>query len=681
MSISDKDIEFMEKVAVYFRSTKTSREPSGSIRDTALKFDINRNKVRKILITMGELELPFTEDAVFMREQGMSIKEIARDLGVSVATVSMSLPYEDRIDNSLDPTVHASDVRGYRAYQREQQERQRKRALDKAVIPAISNQDSNVDPSVFRKEWLEDIKMSYNEAYHRPHRDTWADLDEIRESLKEELLRESPEEMNRLQTIIKKMEQEQEAAEIELNKLMTKKKLSKAEKNRMDKLLVRTGKFPGAMNDRNRGDLERIVGGRLPPEPREVIRLHLELCDEHLTDEDTESLRKYGKLKYGNCISRDIIVPKDMPLYALHYTIQRAFGWENSHRHVFKLPEDVFDAVTNYNTSMWSCLVGVLFRSPMMSDDDEFWADDFTGGSLKNWLRKKYTGPYMSQCHGEGILSCQEEMTMLDMDKECYVLYAKGFNPKTQEYEEEEHISRVTTVYDRYGNRREEPKPWYKDELPTRVEIVKLEKLPPEGLPHLFKKDPMALLERLPISSVLAARRIGLYEHCSVEEREYLDSQISKNGREVFEPIKDYIQRIVSEQIDSPLVQVQPSLVTDTILYTYNFMNRWNIRITASENCSDLVESGRITQAELDKANVKCREVYRPVMIARDGEMLFDGDGGLHDFAEFLRTINPVLESMSPEEQRRAKREMRNAEEQARRLGWKGKMIGNANYL
>ena len=50
MSISEKDILFMESVATYFRSTRTTQEPDGSIRDTAIKFNINRNKVRKILI-------------------------------------------------------------------------------------------------------------------------------------------------------------------------------------------------------------------------------------------------------------------------------------------------------------------------------------------------------------------------------------------------------------------------------------------------------------------------------------------------------------------------------------------------------------------------------------------------------------------------------------------------------
>lgn len=70
MPISEKDREFMEKVAEYFDSTRTEQEPNGSIRDTALKFGINRNKVRKILITMGRLESPITEEAVYLQGEG-----------------------------------------------------------------------------------------------------------------------------------------------------------------------------------------------------------------------------------------------------------------------------------------------------------------------------------------------------------------------------------------------------------------------------------------------------------------------------------------------------------------------------------------------------------------------------------------------------------------------------------
>ena len=44
-------------------------------------------------------------------------------------------------------------------------------------------------------------------------------------------------------------------------------------------------------------------------------------------EEELRLLRAYGKPKYDAAISRDLLVPADMPLYALHYAIQRAFGW------------------------------------------------------------------------------------------------------------------------------------------------------------------------------------------------------------------------------------------------------------------------------------------------------------------------------------------------------------------
>ena len=45
-------------------------------------------------------------------------QEIAKYLNVSVATVSTALPYEDKVDNTLEPTEHAVKVREYRAYEK-----------------------------------------------------------------------------------------------------------------------------------------------------------------------------------------------------------------------------------------------------------------------------------------------------------------------------------------------------------------------------------------------------------------------------------------------------------------------------------------------------------------------------------------------------------------------------------
>ena len=76
--------------------------------------------------------------------------------------------------------------------------------------------------------------------------------------------------------------------------------------------------------------------------------------------------------------------------------------------------------------------------------------------------------------------------------------------------------------------------------------------------------------------------------------------------------------------------------------YQYDFGDNWQIRITGSRNCADLVESGKITQDMLDKSNIKARVTYRPVLLARDGEMLIDDVGGNSGFVEFIRAINTM---------------------------------------
>lgn len=127
-------------------------------------------------------------------------------------------------------------------------------------------------------------------------------------------------------------------------------------------------------------------------------------------EEEQRVLHTYGRVKYGDRITRDIAVPEDMPLYALHYMIQRAFGWENSHLHSFRLPEAVFSGLTENSAQNWLDLVGVLFRSPLMGEEDLFWADDYEKGSFRNWLKRKYTGPYLSLNHGEGIVQCRQDV-------------------------------------------------------------------------------------------------------------------------------------------------------------------------------------------------------------------------------------------------------------------------------
>lgn len=140
-----------------------------------------------------------------------------------------------------------------------------------------------------------------------------------------------------------------------------------------------------------------------------MLKLHLELDMEYVGEEEKELLKKHGHMK--NSISRDILVPSDITLYALHYVIQRAFGWQNGHLHNFSLPDHVFEELTDNRFSAWAELAGVYFRFPTENFEDIYWDDDYEENqSFKSWLKKKYTGPYQYKGFSEHYLHNQEEV-------------------------------------------------------------------------------------------------------------------------------------------------------------------------------------------------------------------------------------------------------------------------------
>lgn len=85
-----------------------------------------------------------------------------------------------------------------------------------------------------------------------------------------------------------------------------------------------------------------------------VMKLQLTLDLRDIRGEDLSALKKYGDVTEN--ISRTVFVPAGMPLHALHYLINQAFGWQNSHLHNFELPEDIRDVLTE----MAGCLAGPL---------------------------------------------------------------------------------------------------------------------------------------------------------------------------------------------------------------------------------------------------------------------------------------------------------------------------------
>ena len=140
----------------------------------------------------------------------------------------------------------------------------------------------------------------------------------------------------------------------------------------------------------------------------DIMLLHIELDDE-IPKED----RTLCGIKYGKTISRDILVQQNLPLHNLHYVINQAFGFTNSHMHEFELSSVDLKWVTAGKVENWKSLIGLVFKNPIRDEEIDFWDDDYEGGSPKKWMRSKYTGPDYRKCYEEGYRYIRDEVENL----------------------------------------------------------------------------------------------------------------------------------------------------------------------------------------------------------------------------------------------------------------------------
>ena len=101
---------------------------------------------------------------------------------------------------------------------------------------------------------------------------------------------------------------------------------------------------------------------------------------------------------------------QNLPLHNLHYVINQAFGFTNSHMHEFELSSVDLKWVTAGKVENWKKLVGLVFKNPLRDEDLDFWDDDYEGGSPKKWMRSKYTGPGYVKCYEEGYRNVIQEL-------------------------------------------------------------------------------------------------------------------------------------------------------------------------------------------------------------------------------------------------------------------------------
>lgn len=382
-----------------------------------------------------------------------------------------------------------------------------------------------------------------------------------------------------------------------------------------------------------------------------AMKLHLELEAE---DDELEAIRRYGKAEKS--ISRDILVPGDMTLHALHYAVQKCFGWQNSHLHCFTLPKEIFSDLNQDKFMNWILLCGQYFRMPYSHEDgmaDVYWDDDYTGGmSFNRWLKKKYRGPYRYGGFYEMYAVAQNNL--------------RGFIEDCPEIE-------LGPTFEEFMNGK------------TEHETVKVKDADIKRMELYFNHNMEELLERLKLSEIFT--RDG-YDRKDIintaEERDRKFDEFFDNWSNAQDKSKWSLE-------NTP--DVKP--LTDRLAYSYDYGDGWTVNITCTEIYSFTGTENQSSGGEItvnmygsDGINVDDEELKRqvaevfakrsPVCLAADGLAVMDDVGGTPGYSEFLEKIydkEVISRSEDGEEEREELLDW------ARGMGWNGRRTSPARML
>lgn len=375
------------------------------------------------------------------------------------------------------------------------------------------------------------------------------------------------------------------------------------------------------------------IAERQPAESRKrenIICLHIELFD-CLLEEQQEILKKYAGSSTGYSISRDVLIPEGFTLHALHYCIQRLFGWKNSHPRHFSVDSDTFEWMTSGKFTAWASLCGIYFLCWGCDDESLFWDDDFMDHqNYKLWLCKRYTKPFIYRGGGELYQENQKEINLIRKNFPL-IKVMPPFNP----YEVEDR---------------------------SFVKISPLDDLTLEELSESIttEQDMNCLLERLAVTDILLERKQERCLHDDWMEKLYdsvmeeIDSRETGNGRPATVP------------------------VAGQLLYHYDYGDNWKASITREDFVADsrddmAKELGeRYPEAGLEWLSViESVKKHTPVCVKADGIHVLDDVGGMTGFCSFLMNLyeNPD------------RYERKNCREWAEKAGWSSRRINLKNML
>jgi predicted transcriptional regulator len=376
-----------------------------------------------------------------------------------------------------------------------------------------------------------------------------------------------------------------------------------------------------------------------------AMQLHLELRDSSLASlpaDDAKVLATYGGV--AQSISRDIVVPSSLALHQLHYLINVAFGWTNSHLHNFQLPQPLFDTLTEGTFLEIAPVFGYYLQFPNSTFGDTFWDDDYDEGkSPRTWMRSKYLKQYRYGGYSEYWLENQAEIQ--HMVHHIPVLRVHPFRWK-EEVEPREVTIEDATLHD-------------------LLVAISFDISTPDVLKESLRLSEILSLDPMDINSAKAAAlatdagRVGLY-------KQYRDSAILEAQRaEGSRDMSAYSQAIRNmEQLQKQAEPKHIMPITTELLYSYDYGDGWEVDISLVR------EFGNDDQEVEDETAAAVIANHKPMCIAKDGLHVLDDCGNVPGYIEILRTIH--------EGDRDEAVEMR---EWARGQGWTGRNVSPHQVL
>ena len=375
--------------------------------------------------------------------------------------------------------------------------------------------------------------------------------------------------------------------------------------------------------------------------PSNILRVHITL---RIPDKETqEKLTRYAGVKRGGSISRDLLVPANMPLSALHCAIQRAVGFYDSHTYGFNIYQEDAEKIVGASFENLLALQGIIFTEGEKGFGVPFNMDRFFGGYVD--FRQKYVGPYTYE--GDLLKDCQEVRKEYKMDQVYYHLsyvhekaakdpqnqymdsmrgtyFTKeslGFDPTTVPYVEWEDQNMWPTKLIRCKE---------KDKNAMKATAVKLGDMDLAGGLELVNYSLIDIIKRLPLNCAIAPAEDGLTYDVDYKK-------IAKTP-ELVQP-QMYTQEEINAAINAKK-QLLPKPFVDIMLYRYDFGDGWSFDVTTSRGCSDLLKDGVIDEKTLGKAITKVQKKLYPVMIAADGDMLIEDVGGVYGYSDFMEFMD-----------------------------------------